>query len=161
MKCVFFRIIEDCASPDVAVIEDELNLEELMRQKALLQARLGAYASESEEEPNAVKTVPENKDTKRKLESDVITLDDSSDEVVFKTDKKLRSKSPSKKPEKKVRRDKERESSSKPPKERDERKPHSQEDGKRKREYDNRQKEDLRQEINRGKDRERDRRPER
>uniref|UniRef100_T1GHV5 Serine/threonine-protein kinase PRP4 homolog n=1 Tax=Megaselia scalaris TaxID=36166 RepID=T1GHV5_MEGSC len=38
--------IED-ASPDVAIIEDELNLEELMKQKALLQARLGAYLSES------------------------------------------------------------------------------------------------------------------
>lgn len=37
--------VQDVDSPDVAVIEDdELNLEELMRQKALLQARLGTYA---------------------------------------------------------------------------------------------------------------------
>ncbi|XP_035786184.1 serine/threonine-protein kinase PRP4 homolog [Anopheles albimanus] len=42
--------VEDAPSPDVAVIEDdELNLEELMRQKALLQARLGEYASDEEE----------------------------------------------------------------------------------------------------------------
>lgn len=37
--------VQDVDSPDVAVIEDdELNLEELMKQKALLQARLGTYA---------------------------------------------------------------------------------------------------------------------
>lgn len=37
--------VQDVDSPDVAVIEDdELNLEELMKQKALLQARLGSYA---------------------------------------------------------------------------------------------------------------------
>lgn len=37
--------VQDVDSPDVAVIEDdELNLEELMKQKALLQARLGNYA---------------------------------------------------------------------------------------------------------------------
>lgn len=124
-----------------------------MRQKALLQARLGAYASESEEEP---KKVLEKKEAKRKLESDVITLDDSSGEVVFKKDKKMRSKSPSRDKKPKERRDRERESS-KPAKEKDERKSQVQDDGKRKREYDNRQKEDLRQEINRGKDRERDR----
>ncbi|XP_055843574.1 serine/threonine-protein kinase PRP4 homolog [Episyrphus balteatus] len=40
----------DVASPDVAIIEEELNLEELMRQKALLQARLGAYMSDTDEE---------------------------------------------------------------------------------------------------------------
>lgn len=40
----------DVASPDVAIIEDELNLEELMRQKALLQARLGAYMSDTDDD---------------------------------------------------------------------------------------------------------------
>ncbi|XP_054732288.1 serine/threonine-protein kinase PRP4 homolog [Anastrepha obliqua] len=45
----------DVASPDVAIIEDELNLEELMKQKALLQARLGAYLSESDGEDSAYK----------------------------------------------------------------------------------------------------------
>lgn len=38
------------ASPDVVVIEDELNLEDLMKQKELLQARLGAFLSDSEGE---------------------------------------------------------------------------------------------------------------
>ncbi|KAL9918544.1 uncharacterized protein ACN427_000828 isoform 1-T5 [Glossina fuscipes fuscipes] len=38
----------DVASPDLAIIEDDLNLEELMKQKALLQARLGAYMSDTE-----------------------------------------------------------------------------------------------------------------
>uniref|UniRef100_A0A182SFS1 Serine/threonine-protein kinase PRP4 homolog n=1 Tax=Anopheles maculatus TaxID=74869 RepID=A0A182SFS1_9DIPT len=43
--------VEDAPSPDVAVIEDdELNLEELMRQKALLQACLGEYATDEEDE---------------------------------------------------------------------------------------------------------------
>uniref|UniRef100_A0A182WMI6 Protein kinase domain-containing protein n=1 Tax=Anopheles minimus TaxID=112268 RepID=A0A182WMI6_9DIPT len=43
--------VEDAPSPDVAVIEDdELNLEELMRQKALLQARLGEYATDEEDD---------------------------------------------------------------------------------------------------------------
>ncbi|KAH8345779.1 hypothetical protein KR067_004003, partial [Drosophila pandora] len=41
----------DVASPVISpIIEDELNLEELMRQKALLQARLGAYMSDPEAE---------------------------------------------------------------------------------------------------------------
>nr|XP_016933950.1 serine/threonine-protein kinase PRP4 homolog [Drosophila suzukii] len=39
----------DVASPIIAsIIEDELNLEDLMRQKAMLQARLGAYMSDPE-----------------------------------------------------------------------------------------------------------------
>uniref|UniRef100_A0A182LSB1 Serine/threonine-protein kinase PRP4 homolog n=1 Tax=Anopheles culicifacies TaxID=139723 RepID=A0A182LSB1_9DIPT len=43
--------MEDAPSPDVAVIEDdELNLEDLMRQKALLQARLGEYATDEEDD---------------------------------------------------------------------------------------------------------------
>ncbi|CAD7004151.1 unnamed protein product [Ceratitis capitata] len=44
------EVPNDVASPDVAIIEDELNLDELMKQKALLQARLGAYLSESDGE---------------------------------------------------------------------------------------------------------------
>jgi len=40
----------DINSPTVSIIEDDLNLEDLMRQKALLQASLGAYNSESEGE---------------------------------------------------------------------------------------------------------------
>lgn len=42
--------VQDVDSPDVAVIEDdELNLEELMKQKALLQARLGNFATSDTE----------------------------------------------------------------------------------------------------------------
>ncbi|XP_050360819.1 uncharacterized protein LOC126780395 [Nymphalis io] len=37
---------EDCASPELTMIEDDLNLEELMKQKELLQARLVAYSSD-------------------------------------------------------------------------------------------------------------------
>lgn len=38
----------DSDSVDVGIIEEEMNLEDLMRQKALLQARLGAYMSDSD-----------------------------------------------------------------------------------------------------------------
>ncbi|XP_014366615.2 serine/threonine-protein kinase prp4 isoform X2 [Papilio machaon] len=41
---------EDCASPELALIEDDLNLEELMKQKELLQARLVAYYSDKSED---------------------------------------------------------------------------------------------------------------
>ncbi|XP_037939613.1 serine/threonine-protein kinase PRP4 homolog [Teleopsis dalmanni] len=44
------EVPNDDVSPEVAIIEDDLNLEDLMKQKALLQARLGAYMSESEGE---------------------------------------------------------------------------------------------------------------
>ncbi|XP_014252323.1 serine/threonine-protein kinase PRP4 homolog [Cimex lectularius] len=43
---------DDSDSVEVTVIEEEMNLEDLMRQKALLQARLGAYMSDSD---NSVK----------------------------------------------------------------------------------------------------------
>ncbi|XP_022832638.1 serine/threonine-protein kinase prp4 [Spodoptera litura] len=44
---------EDCASPELMLIEDDLNLEDLMKQKELLQARLIAYCSEkSDDEAN-------------------------------------------------------------------------------------------------------------
>lgn len=93
-------------SPDVAVIEDEFNLEDLMKQKELLQARLGAYGSESDEDGNDVgeicdqvvtsskKTVISSKDDFKKTEiSDVILLDDSSgDEVAATATSKKRSK---------------------------------------------------------------------
>lgn len=51
--------INDVDSPDVAVIEDDeedLNLEELMRQKALLQARLGGIPVSDTESENSHKT---------------------------------------------------------------------------------------------------------
>ncbi|XP_016957237.1 serine/threonine-protein kinase PRP4 homolog [Drosophila biarmipes] len=44
----------DVASPIISsIIEDELNLEDLMRQKAMLQARLGAYMSDPEADDRA------------------------------------------------------------------------------------------------------------
>lgn len=51
-------VINDVESPDVAVIEDDedLNLEELMRQKALLQARLGGIPMSDTESENSHKT---------------------------------------------------------------------------------------------------------
>ncbi|XP_055688282.1 serine/threonine-protein kinase PRP4 homolog [Lutzomyia longipalpis] len=92
-------LVEDCASPDVAVIEDDLNLEELMKQKALLQARLGAYLSDSELEDGRIsKAQSGEKDGKGKTESDVILLDDSSGEAIVKVDsapKRHRSRSQS------------------------------------------------------------------
>ncbi|XP_067648548.1 serine/threonine-protein kinase PRP4 homolog [Eurosta solidaginis] len=48
----------DVASPDVAIIEDDINLDELMKQKALLQARLGAYLSETDGEDSVSDHVP-------------------------------------------------------------------------------------------------------
>ncbi|XP_047040986.1 serine/threonine-protein kinase prp4 [Helicoverpa zea] len=41
---------EDCASPELTLIEDDLNLEDLMKQKELLQARLVAYYSEKSDD---------------------------------------------------------------------------------------------------------------
>uniref|UniRef100_T1PK18 Serine/threonine-protein kinase PRP4 homolog n=1 Tax=Musca domestica TaxID=7370 RepID=T1PK18_MUSDO len=49
--------IED-ASPVVTIIEDDLNLEDLMKQKALLQARLGAYMSDTEGDDSRPNSVP-------------------------------------------------------------------------------------------------------
>ncbi|KAI9579987.1 hypothetical protein GQX74_000775 [Glossina fuscipes] len=71
----------DVASPDLAIIEDDLNLEELMKQKALLQARLGAYMSDTEGDDSRSQREMEHtlpvKCTENN-ESDVILLDDSS-----------------------------------------------------------------------------------
>lgn len=98
--------IIDVNSPEVAVIEDEeLNLEDLMKQKALLQARLGNILSESEDmEETTVSDVRHkpfvaigsaaggagNRPPPRNI-SDVILLDDSSGEVIAR-------RMPSKKP---------------------------------------------------------------
>ncbi|XP_073816230.1 pre-mRNA processing factor 4 kinase [Musca autumnalis] len=48
----------DDASPVVTIIEDDLNLEDLMKQKALLQARLGAYMSDTEGDDSRPNSVP-------------------------------------------------------------------------------------------------------
>lgn len=74
----------DVDSPDVAVIEDELNLEELMKQKALLQARLGVITSDTDEdEPIAAEVVGKVQEEIDKSANDVILLvDDSSGEAI-------------------------------------------------------------------------------
>lgn len=82
--------VNDVDSPDVAVIEDELNLEDLMKQKALLQACLGNILSESDTEENAekrrkLKSNTAESATGKPTVSDVITLDDSSGEELEKT----------------------------------------------------------------------------
>ena len=126
-------IEDDCESPDVAVIEeDELDLDVLMKQKAMLQACLGLSDSEHEE-PQKPPT------TKRKSESDVILLDSSPEHTQQRTEKR-----PRKSPERK--RDDRRELERK------------RVDDRRKRDNENRFKEDLRQEIDRDKNLERNRR---
>lgn len=153
-------IEEDCDSPDVAVIEDELNLDELMRQKALLQARLGDYMSDSEPETpkqhsNAIIAV---KDSKRKSESDVILLDSSPEHQKMVTERPLKKILPMK--DRKARDDPDKEKRAS--REIRDSSPRNSErkriEERRKRDNDNRFKEDLRREINRDKDNERNRR---
>lgn len=87
--------VEDAPSPDVAVIEDELNLEDLMRQKALLQARLGEFASDEEEDTVEEGKSRKSSDKRKKKRSDeVITIEgDSSAEDVNRLLKKARQRS--------------------------------------------------------------------
>ncbi|XP_065081156.1 serine/threonine-protein kinase PRP4 homolog isoform X2 [Ochlerotatus camptorhynchus] len=96
-------IVEDAPSPDVAVIEDELNLEDLMRQKALLQARLGEFASDEEEEEEGethdtsdgkLRSGTSDKRKNKKNDDDVIMIEgDSSAEDVNRLLKKARQRS--------------------------------------------------------------------
>lgn len=138
----------DVDSPDVAVIEDELNLEELMKQKALLQARLGNIASESEPEELAVDGRIETKQTAPSKISDVILLDDSSGEVLTRTSAtKKRQRSASVSRDRNYKRREERRESSR------ERYSRDQDKMKQRRNDDNRNKEDLRREIDRDKER--------
>ena len=146
-------IEEDCDSPDVAVIEDELNLDELMRQKALLQARLGDYMSDSE--PDHTAKQPAAVIIKRKPDSDVILLDSSPEHP--KIVEKRTKKSPPEKDRKGSSNEKRESREIRDTSPRNERK---RIDDRRKRDNDNRFKEDLRKEINRNKDLERTRRPE-
>lgn len=82
--------VNDVDSPDVAVIEEELNLEDLMKQKALLQACLGDILSESDTEEKSAERKrkaikdPPKETTTTTTTSDIILLDDSSGEVVEK-----------------------------------------------------------------------------
>ncbi|XP_046391109.1 serine/threonine-protein kinase PRP4 homolog [Ischnura elegans] len=93
---------------DVSVIEDDMNLEDLMRQKfsvttmqALLQARLGAYMSEEDEEGKST-------GKSSKIDPEVISIhDDDSDpvrrSVDRRPDKRKRKHSRSRSREKKLR----------------------------------------------------------
>lgn len=69
---------EDCASPELILIEDDLNLEDLMKQKELLQARLIAYYSEkSDDEAN-----------KEEKLNEVICINDDTRSPIIKKPKK-------------------------------------------------------------------------
>ncbi|PSN49754.1 hypothetical protein C0J52_08467 [Blattella germanica] len=85
---------------EVAVIEDDIDLEDLMRQKALLQARLGAYMSEEDDEDSSSNA---NKDSV-KHDPEVINLvDDDSDAPKRKHEKRKRKHSRSRSREREVR----------------------------------------------------------
>ncbi|KAJ8736906.1 hypothetical protein PYW07_000177 [Mythimna separata] len=68
---------EDCASPELTLIEDDLNLEDLMKQKELLQARLYAYNSEKSDD-----------ETKEGKYSEVICINDDARSPLLKKRKK-------------------------------------------------------------------------
>uniref|UniRef100_A0A0A9X508 Serine/threonine-protein kinase PRP4 homolog n=1 Tax=Lygus hesperus TaxID=30085 RepID=A0A0A9X508_LYGHE len=66
-------IDDDSDSIEITALEEEMNLEDLMRQKALLQARLGAYMSDSEasakEEPKIIDLVDDEDDKRIPVKS--------------------------------------------------------------------------------------------
>lgn len=151
--------VHEVDSPDVAVIEDdELNLEELMRQKALLQARLDLSEEDGEtftptkapaeimkkqpEKPNEKILAPAKRSPN--IDTDIILLDDSSNDQVQKASEpvKKRRGSRSKSKDKQIPKPFTKYERERSPRERA-----------RRSENDNRFKEDLRREINREKDR--------
>lgn len=69
--------IEGPTITEITLDEEEMNLEELIKQKALLQARLGAYLSESEE---GDKTNKKKKPSAKKSVETINLIDDESDE---------------------------------------------------------------------------------
>lgn len=142
-KPIFFSSKpDDCASPDVTVIEDDdLNLDELMKQKELLQARLVAYMGESEDD-RSKRTEISNK---KIAESEIITLDYSSEEKDEKSRKRHRSDS---KNVKESQQDKSRKAINDEKMKRDEK---MKEAHRSRKDNDNRYKEDLRKEIDRDK----------
>lgn len=157
--------IHDADSPDVAVIEeDDLNLEELTRQKALLLARLGGIAMSEDEGDKSntpgVKSKSANNNKpidKSKLKrpsnepvNDVILLDDSSNDVPDK-------RSPPRKKQRGSSRSRSRDRSNKVDSSRD--RSNNRDNRKtskiHRNDNDNRYKEDLRKEIDRDKERNR------
>lgn len=167
--------VHDVDSPDVAVIEeDDLNLEELMRQKALLQARLGE--SDDTESDNLhgtpvstlqIGSIEGKNNEMAKLKrlavnqlsvtvSDVINLDDSSNDASEKPSppkKKVRS---SRSKSKERAREKDRMSNnSRGNRDNRDNRDYDKSSKNRRSDVDNRFKEDLRKEIDRDKERNR------
>lgn len=122
-----------------------------MKQKALLQARLGDYMTDSE--PGTPKE-SNRKTAKRKPESDVILLDSSPEQIKI-VEKRIKKSPPEKerKPREDEPRDKREIRGSSPRFDR------KRAEERRKRDNENRYKEDLRREIDRDKDLEKNRRP--
>lgn len=178
--------VHDVDSPDVAVIEeDDLNLEELMRQKALLQARLGGFAiSEDESEttntpkqstatPDIIKDkskmirekssiVDKTKLKRLSIEpvvNDVILLDDSSNDIPDKQSppRKKQRNSRSRSNERSNKLDSNRDRSSGNSRDTRDIRDNNKSTKNRRSDVDNRYKEDLRREINRDRDKERNR----
>lgn len=65
-------------SPEVAIVKEDLNLDELMKKKKLLQARLGAYLSDGSDGKSSAECTKAKKDNENSFKS--IILLDSSDE---------------------------------------------------------------------------------
>ncbi|PNF34254.1 hypothetical protein B7P43_G17275 [Cryptotermes secundus] len=70
---------ESDSDVDVAVIEDDIDLEDLMRQKALLQARLGAYMSEEDDEDDDSASGKVNKADTKPVPEIINLVDDDSE----------------------------------------------------------------------------------
>jgi serine/threonine-protein kinase PRP4 len=119
--------------------DDEMNLDELMRQKELLQARLASAISDSDHSVDE-STTPKVAAKKKVEDADIIFLDSSPENR--KEEKRPQKISVDKKKEEK-------------PKERENKDEKKRMDERRRRDNENRYKEDLRFEINREKDLER------
>ncbi|XP_063698311.1 uncharacterized protein LOC134829240 [Culicoides brevitarsis] len=161
--------VEDCATPDVNVIDadEEIDLEDLMKQKALLQARLGYLESDTEHDVSKKTSHSNNLSSSRgKVDNDVIFLDDSSGgekasapsaHAEERQKKRRRHKSPSPVYQQRSRPTSQRyRSTSRDRVERPSRRDRSMERGRHTEQ--NRNKEDLRRAINRDKDRSAERR---
>lgn len=147
-------IEDDCESPDVAVIEndeDDYNLDELMKQKELLQARL-CDITDSDNDHSTTPKVSKAPAIKAKIDPDVIFLDDSSPDN-RKEIKRAKKSSPEKINAKET-------SIKESPVLKGGDDKRRTDDRNRRRDNDNRFKEDLRREINREKDLERNKRTE-
>lgn len=68
---------DDCASPELTLIEDDLNLEDLMKQKEMLQARLVAYFSEKSDD-----------DVKESKSNEIVCINDGTRSPPYKKSKR-------------------------------------------------------------------------